>query len=194
VLFKPDLASHGTIPSRSFVTAFHLEGDFHLECAFNIEGGCYDVKVTTQTGDDLGISSVIELGLALRRAQHLLGQRIDEDLRPLYLNLGLWRVLLEVGQEPGASASELARASFHTPQTLGGLLRRLEDRGLVVRSVGRGRIVENHLTDKGHEALDAATQRVEEIISGTLTTFGPTERATLTRLVTDYADTLSRSR
>lgn len=138
------------------------------------------------------IASPVELGLALKRAQHLMAQRIDEVLRPLDLNLGLWAVLREVASMPGASASELARASFHTPQTLSGLVRRLADRGLVERSEARGRVVDNHLTAAGQDMLAKATQRVEEIIGSALTEFSPTQRQTLTLLAADFADALTR--
>ncbi|WP_194891146.1 MarR family winged helix-turn-helix transcriptional regulator [Catenulispora pinisilvae] len=138
-------------------------------------------------------SSAVRFGLLLRSAQHLLAQQIDEVLQPLDLNLGMWRVLLEVEREPGASASELARASFHTPQTLSGLLRRLEDRGLVERSMGRGRIVENHLTRAGHEALASATQRADQVIAASLAAFNPADRAGLQRLLAEYAGMLTRN-
>jgi DNA-binding MarR family transcriptional regulator len=135
---------------------------------------------------------VVEFGLTLKRAQHVLALRIDEALRPLELNLGLWAVLREVAAQPGASASELARASFQTPQTLSGLLRRLQERGLVERSTGRGRIVENRLTAAGREALAAATHRVEEVVAAALTAFSPAQRASFERLATDFAQALSR--
>jgi DNA-binding MarR family transcriptional regulator len=139
-----------------------------------------------------GASPEIDFGLALKRAQHLLAQRIDEVLRPLDLNLGLWAVLREAAGQPGASASELARASFHTPQTLSGLLRRLEDRGLVERSTGRGRIVENRLTASGHDALTSATRRVEEVIAAALASFSPAQRSSFERLAGDFAGALVR--
>ena len=142
--------------------------------------------------DDLDLSPVVDFGLTFKRAQHLLGQRIDEVLRPLDLNLGLWRVLRETARQPGASASELARASFHTSQTLSGLLLRLQERGLVERSTGRGRIVENHLTAAGHDALSAATRRAEEVIAAALAVFSPEERASFERLTADFAEALAR--
>ncbi|WP_411129983.1 MarR family winged helix-turn-helix transcriptional regulator [Streptomyces sp. x-19] len=148
--------------------------------------------MNTPVDEDPSTSLALDFGLALRRAQHLLAQRIDEVLRPLDLNLGLWRVLHEAERHPGASAAELARASFHTPQTLSGLLRRLEDRGLVERTTGRGRIVENHLTTMGHDVLTTATQHVEEIVTATLTGFSPAERAHLRQLLTEYTDALTR--
>jgi DNA-binding MarR family transcriptional regulator len=144
-------------------------------------------------GDSLGGAPAVGFGLTLRSAQHLLAQQVDEVLRPLDLNLGLWRVLLEIARQPGASASELARASFHTPQTLSGLLRRLEDRGLVKRSMGRGRIVENHLTTAGHGALAKATRDTEAVIAASLAAFSPADRASLERLLAQYAGTLARN-
>src|SRR5438105_1557931 len=101
--------------------------------------------------------SPVEFGLKIKRAQHLLALQIDDGLRPIGLNLGLWAVLRELARLPGASASELARASFYTPQTLGGLLQRLERRRLIERITGRGRIVENRLTHAGQDALRQAT-------------------------------------
>lgn len=141
--------------------------------------------------DPAGLGSLVEFGLALRRAQHLFALRADEALRPIDLNLGLWAVLREAARMPGASASELARASFHTPQTLGGLLQRLESRGLVVRSTGRGRIVENHLTETGQVVLRQATERVESIIAAALDGFSEDDRETFNRLAVDLVAALA---
>jgi DNA-binding MarR family transcriptional regulator len=136
-------------------------------------------------------SPVVDFGLALKRAQHLLGQRIDQALRPLDLNLGLWAVLRETATHPGASASELARASRHTPQTLSGLLRRLEDRGLIERSEARGRVVDNRLTPAGHETLTVVTRNVEDVITAALAGFSPEDRAAFAQLTTRFAEALT---
>jgi DNA-binding MarR family transcriptional regulator len=126
----------------------------------------------------------VRLGLTLRRAQHLLALRINDALRPMQLNLGLWAVLREMDQlPPGASASELARASFHTPQTLGGLLQRLHARGLIERRIGRGRIVENRLTDTGRHVLRAATAAAESVVAPALEGFTDDERMILEKLI-----------
>lgn len=122
-------------------------------------------------------SATVRLGLTLRRAQHLLAQRIDEALHPMQLNVGLWAVLREMDRlPPGASASELARASFHTPQTIGGLLQRLQARGLIERHRGRGRIVENRLTKTGRRVLQAATAAAESVTASSLKAFTDDER------------------
>jgi DNA-binding MarR family transcriptional regulator len=110
----------------------------------------------------------LDFGVNLRRAQHLLALRIDDALRPAGLNLGLWSVLRELARAPGASASELGRTSFHTSQTVGGLLQRLQEQGLVDRRDGRGRIVENHLTPRGAEVEHQASAAADDVIRDAL--------------------------
>jgi DNA-binding MarR family transcriptional regulator len=135
--------------------------------------------------------SPLDFGLKLRRAQHLLALRIDKAVRPLGLNLGLWAVLREVARTPGASASELGRAAFHTPQTVGGLLQRLQDQGLVERSSGRGRIVENHLTPRGEKVLRQATAAADEIIRGALAHIDATHTAQASQFLTEFIPALT---
>jgi DNA-binding MarR family transcriptional regulator len=110
-------------------------------------------------------TSAISLGLDLKRAQHLLRQRMDDHLREFGLNAGTWSVLHEMIRSPGASASELARNAFQTPQTVGGLIQRLTTLGLVERHQARGRVVENHLTERGREVYQSATAEVDALIT-----------------------------
>ncbi|MGI5255515.1 MarR family winged helix-turn-helix transcriptional regulator [Actinacidiphila glaucinigra] len=141
-----------------------------------------------------GLPQTVEFGLTLKRAMHLFTLRTDEALQPIDLNLGLWSVLREMSRMPGASASELARASFHAPQTLGSLLHRLESLGLVMRTTGRGRIIENHLTEAGREAVKQANATVECIIGEALHTFTKADRETFERLATSLVAALSGPR
>lgn len=136
--------------------------------------------------------SPVDFGLNLKRAQHVLGLRIDDAMRPLGLNLGLWGVLRELADAPGASASELGRASFHTPQTVGGLLRRLADSGLVERSSGRGRIVDNHLTAKGAKVLRQATAAADDVIRDSLAGLDATHTAQANEFLTAYVTALTK--
>ena len=133
----------------------------------------------------------VDFGVNLRRAQHLLALRIDDALRPMGLNLGLWAVLREVARTPGASASELGRASFHTSQTVGGLLQRLQEQGLVDRSSGRGRIVENHLTPRGVEVARQATAVADDVIRGALAHVDATHIAQASRFLTEFISVLT---
>ncbi|MFJ5294838.1 MarR family winged helix-turn-helix transcriptional regulator [Streptomyces sp. NPDC088348] len=110
----------------------------------------------------------------------------------------MWAVLGETATHPGASASELARVSRHTPyairhtpQTLSGLLRRLKDRELIERSGARGRVVDNRLTPAGHETLAAVTRNVEDVITAALAGFSPEDRAAFAELTTRFADALT---
>jgi DNA-binding MarR family transcriptional regulator len=145
----------------------------------------------SDTAADPAAPSPVDFGLMLRRAQHMLALRIDDAVRPMGLNLGLWAVLREVARTPGASASELGRAAFHTPQTVGGLLQRLQDQGLVERSSGRGRIVENHPTSRGAEVLRQATAAADEIIRGTLAHIDAAHTAQASRFLTEFIAALS---
>jgi DNA-binding MarR family transcriptional regulator len=135
--------------------------------------------------------SPLDFGLKLRRAQHLLALRIDKAVRPLGLNLGLWAVLREVARTPGASASELGRASFHTPQTVGALLQRLQEQGLVERDAGRGRIVENHPTPRGAELLRQATAAADGIMRAALARIDAAHTAQAGRFLTELLSALT---
>ena len=135
--------------------------------------------------------SPVDLGLDLKRAQHLLGLRIEDALRPMGLNVGTWAVLREVARAPGASASELGRASFHTPQTVGALLQRLQEQGLVERGAGRGRIVENHPTPRGAKVLREATAAADDIISAALAGIDATHTAQAGRVLIELIAALA---
>jgi DNA-binding MarR family transcriptional regulator len=140
---------------------------------------------------DPAAPSPVEFGLRLKQAQHLLGLRVDDALRPLGLNLGLWGVLREVARTPGASASELGRASFHTPQTVGGLLQRLQEHGLVERSSGRGRIVENRLTPRGAELLRQATAAAGDAIRVPLAGVDAAHTAQASRFLSEFISAMT---
>jgi DNA-binding MarR family transcriptional regulator len=125
----------------------------------------------------------VRLGIDLKRAQHLLRQRIDAQLRPLRLNAGLWSVLHELATAPGASSSEIARAAFQTPQTMGGLIQKLAGLGLVERRQPRGRVVQNYLTGHGSTVYQQATQQIDELMGTVLTGLAPADRDQLAALL-----------
>jgi DNA-binding MarR family transcriptional regulator len=127
----------------------------------------------------LATTPAVRLGLDLKRAQHLLRLRIDAELKPLGLNAGLWAVLHELAKVPGASSSELARAAFQTPQTVGGLIQKLTELGLVERRQARGRVVENHLTSQGRTVYRRASQQIDTLMGTVLTGLMPADRDAL---------------
>jgi DNA-binding MarR family transcriptional regulator len=138
----------------------------------------------------LTTTPAIQLGLNLKRAQHLLRLRIDAHLKPLSLNAGLWAVLHELAKAPGASSSELARAAFQTPQTMGGLIQKLTELGLVERREPRGRVVENHLTSQGRTAYRQATQQMDALMGTVLTGLRPADRDSLSACLASMINAL----
>lgn len=136
------------------------------------------------------ITPAIQLGVHLKRAQHLLRQRMDEQLRPLGLNAGLWSVLHEMTHSPGASSSELARSAFQTPQTVGGLIKRLTQLGLVERRQARGRVVDNHLTEHGIQVYQQATNDIDALINSVLVDLTASDRDRLDSLLAGLVATL----
>ncbi len=136
------------------------------------------------------ITPAVRLGLDLKRAQHLVRLRIDAELKPLGLNAGLWAVLHELAKAPGASSSELARAAFQTPQTVGGLIQKLTELGLVERRQARGRVVGNHLTSPGRLVYQQATQRMDTLMGLVLAGLAPADRDTLAAALGGMIETL----
>lgn len=113
----------------------------------------------------------IEIGALSRIIRQHFADRIEQVIHPLGLTLGQWTVLRELKRTPGASASELARAAVHTPQAVSRLVRSLQDEGLVERSPARGRVMDNHLTAKGHEVMDETFTQIEARLAPALEKF-----------------------
>jgi DNA-binding MarR family transcriptional regulator len=70
-----------------------------------------------------------------------------------------------LGQRPGLSNAELARGAFVSRQSMNGVLRGLQDRGLVSRpdTAPHGRARPTELTPAGRVALRAASAAVRDI-------------------------------
>ena len=73
------------------------------------------------------------VGYLLKRAATSLRSAMDAALRPLDLTVPQYACLELLGQRPGLSNAELARGVFVTRQSMNGVLRGLQDRGLVTR-------------------------------------------------------------
>lgn len=70
-----------------------------------------------------------------------------------------------LGQRPALSNAELARGAFATRQSMNGVLRGLQDRGLVARpaTAPQGRALPTQLTPAGRERLHAASTAVRAV-------------------------------
>ena len=114
----------------------------------------------TQVGD-LGQST----GYALKEAAAALRSAMDRALRPLELSVPQYSTLEVLGQQPGISASELARRTFVTRQSMQGVLQGLAVRDLLVRpgAAPQGRALPTELTASGRALLGEASRAVAEV-------------------------------
>jgi DNA-binding MarR family transcriptional regulator len=102
------------------------------------------------------------VGYVLKQAASALRTAMDAALRPLDLTVPQYACLELLGQRPGLSNAELARGAFVTRQSMNGVLRGLQDRGLVSRpdTAPQGRARPTELTPAGRAALRAASTAV----------------------------------
>ena len=105
------------------------------------------------------------VGYALKQAAVALRSSMDAVLRPLELSVPQYSCLEVLGQRPGLSNAELARATFVTRQAMNGVLRGLQDRGLVTRpaTAPHGRALPTQLTPTGRQHLHAASAAVRDV-------------------------------
>lgn len=105
------------------------------------------------------------IGYAIKHAQATLRTRMDSALRGLGLTVPQYVCLEHLRGGRELTNADLARRAFVTAQSMNLVVRGLEERGLVERSlesaVGRREPV--RLTGDGETALDAADARVREI-------------------------------
>jgi len=107
------------------------------------------------------------LGYRLKVAQHALHRRMEAALKPLRLTPAQYATLAELNVRPDQTNADLAERAFITPQSMQGVLARLEATGHVERrqDSGHGRRQLARLTSKGHakaKAANIAVMHVEE--------------------------------
>lgn len=105
------------------------------------------------------------VGYVLKKAATALRAAMDNALRPLDLTVPQYSCLEVLGQRPGLSGSELARAVFVTRQSMSLVLRGLERRGLLTRPAvpDHGKALPTELTPVGREQLRAASRVVRAV-------------------------------
>ncbi|WP_022877864.1 MarR family winged helix-turn-helix transcriptional regulator [Microbacterium sp. B19] len=123
------------------------------------------------------------LGQAIKRAQYRNHRAMDAALREAGVSLVQWDALRAVDRMPGATGHDLAEATFQSDQAFGTLAVRLQERGLIERSAGRGRRIEHRLTEAGREALDAGYRIVAEVLDELFAPLEESDRASLARVL-----------
>ena len=111
------------------------------------------------------------VGYVLKQAAAALRAALDVVLRPLELTVPQYACLELLGQKPGLSNADLARGAFVTRQSMNGVLRGLENRGLVTRppTAAHGRALPTQLTEAGRGRLHAASTAVRTVEKQMLT-------------------------
>ncbi|WP_261985696.1 MarR family winged helix-turn-helix transcriptional regulator [Microbispora hainanensis] len=97
--------------------------------------------------------------------------------------LAQWDALRAISRTPGASARELAAATFQTEQAFGTLAGRLVAQGWIERRPGHGRRIEHHLTPSGERVLEAGRKVADEVLARCYTALPDADRATLLALL-----------
>jgi DNA-binding MarR family transcriptional regulator len=126
------------------------------------------------------------VGYLLKRAATSLRSALDAALRPMDLTVPQYACLELLGQRPGLSNAELARGAFVTRQSMNGVLRGLQDRGLVTRpaTAPSGRALPGQLTPAGRRRLRVASAKVRTVEKQMLANLSPTEQDRLCRDLT----------
>ncbi|GGV44774.1 MarR family transcriptional regulator [Kitasatospora herbaricolor] len=124
-----------------------------------------------------------ELGRAVKQAQYRQHRALDSALATVGTTLAQWDALRAIGRAPGASARELAAATFQSEQAFGALVGRLTAQGAVERRPGHGRRIEHHLTAAGERTLAAADKIADEVLATCFSALPAADRATLLDLL-----------
>ncbi|GAA3141764.1 MarR family winged helix-turn-helix transcriptional regulator [Streptomyces echinatus] len=132
--------------------------------------------------DDLHVQLHI-LGRAVKQTQYRQHRSLDGALTEVGTTLAQWDALRAISLTPGASARELAAATFQTEQAFGTLAGRLTSQGLVDRRPGRGRRIEHHLTEAGERVLAAGHEVADRVLAECFAGLEEGERRTLLKLL-----------
>ena len=123
------------------------------------------------------------LARAVKQAQYRHHRAIDRRLAAVGSTLAQWDALRAIDRNPGASAHDLAQATFQTDQAFGALVARLLAQGMIERRPGHGRRIEHHLTKPGAVLLGRAQTVVDEFTALSFGGLDEAERATLLGLL-----------
>jgi DNA-binding MarR family transcriptional regulator len=133
------------------------------------------------TPGDLG--DLQALGRAVKQAQYRQHRALEGALAAVGTTLAQWDALRAIGRSPGASARELAAATFQTEQAFGTLATRLTTQGLIERRPGHGRRIEHHLTSAGEQVLERGGKVADEVLAACFAALPAADRAALLGLL-----------
>ncbi|GAA5075034.1 MarR family winged helix-turn-helix transcriptional regulator [Streptomyces similanensis] len=123
------------------------------------------------------------LGRAVKAVQYRQHRALDSRLASVGSTLAQWDALRAISRTPGASARELAAATFQSEQAFGTLAGRLVAQRLVDRRPGHGRRIEHHLTPEGQRMLAAGHEVADAVLAECFEALTATERDALLGLL-----------
>jgi len=123
------------------------------------------------------------LGRAVKQVQHRQHRTLEAALAPLDTTVVQWDAMRAIARLPGASAHDLAVATFQSDQAFGTLANRLEAAGMITRRPGTGRRIEHALTPTGERKLAEGSAIAERVRKELFAPLGDADRATLQRIL-----------
>ncbi|HEX7637257.1 MAG TPA: MarR family winged helix-turn-helix transcriptional regulator [Burkholderiaceae bacterium] len=128
------------------------------------------------------------LGRAIKRLQYKHHRRLDARLAECGATLAQWDALRAIARHPDSNSHQLARLTFQTDQSFGGLANRMVERGLIERVPGGGRTLLHRLTPAGEAALEAGDAVADEVLAESFAPLSAAERRQLLALVERLLD------
>ncbi|QWF79463.1 MarR family winged helix-turn-helix transcriptional regulator [Amycolatopsis sp. CA-230715] len=123
------------------------------------------------------------IGKAVKRAQYRQHRALDSRLAAVGTTLAQWDALRAIDASPGASARELAVATFQSEQAFGTLAGRLVALDLIERRPGAGRRIEHYLTASGERVLAAGHRVADDVLAACFAPLSAVERGLLLELL-----------
>ena len=126
------------------------------------------------------------LGSAIKRAEQVLIATKTAALREVDLTVPQYSALYQLALNPdGMSAAQLARGAYVSPQTMTGIVAKLEEKGLITRLPApvHARVLVARLTDPGLALLREAARRAVAIERDVAAEFTDDEFKTLVGLL-----------
>ncbi len=124
-----------------------------------------------------------DVARAIKQAQWRHHRALDTHMRALGSTVVQWDALRAISRAPGASAHQLAAATFQSDQAFGTLATRLLARGLITRDPGHGRRIDHRLTPAGHELLERGNAVAHEVLAASFVRLTAPDRERLLTLL-----------
>jgi DNA-binding MarR family transcriptional regulator len=128
------------------------------------------------------------LGRAVKQLQNRHHRAMETRLAQVGTTLAQWDALRAIDRMPGSSARDLAAATFQQEQSFGTLASRLEAKGLIERSPGRGRRIEHRLTSDGEEVLAAGRPVTLEVLRDSFASLSSSQQDQLLTMLLSCLD------